>query len=497
MNGGERQKMMRSNAYRVPQPGESGAVLGLGISNRELILYLHRSGVRLSLYDQKGPEELGQRWEAVRDRVDRASLGPDYLAAFDLDRRRKGFDWVFVTPGMPRDLPQIEGARSDGSEISSELALFMIACPAPMVGVTGSSGKTTTVSLVDRFLRCDGRQVWLGGNIGTPLIDRLDEIRGDHVVVLEISSFQLETAVRVPQVGAVLNISPDHLDIHRTMANYVDAKARMIRCQQPGDFMVLGADCDRTRELAPAVRGDLAWFSAQQTPDDVGAQASMVAWYADDHLWVREQARDLSLCRGRDLPLRGKHNVKNTLAAALLTLRMGASVDSIREGIEGFAPVRHRLEEVGEIGGVLFVNDSIATSPDRTFAALHSYDRPMVLILGGYNKRLTFDALSGELVRLVRAGRVRALILMGAAAEEIAGSLRAEASSDEGWEEMDALHCVDDLAAAFALARKVSRAGDVVLMSPACASFDAFDNYMQRGDAFRAMVERACRDEGA
>ncbi len=489
--------MTGTNAFRVPQPGESGAVLGLGISNRELILYLHRSGVRLSLYDQKGPEELGQRWEAVRDRVDRASLGPDYLSAFDLDRRRQRFDWVFVTPGMPRDLPQIEGARTDGSEISSELALFMIACPAPMVGVTGSSGKTTTVSLVDRFLRCDDRHVWLGGNIGTPLIDRLDEISDRHVVVLEISSFQLETAARVPQVGAVLNISPDHLDIHRTMANYVDAKARMVRCQEPGDFMVLGADCDRTRELAPAARGDLALFSVEQTPDAFHGRFPLGAWYADDQLWVRHQGRDLSLCHAGDLRLRGRHNVSNTLAAALLALRMGASVDSIREGIEGFAPVRHRLEEVGEIGGVLFVNDSIATSPDRTFAALHSYDRPMTLILGGYNKRLTFDALSGELVRLARAGRLRALILMGAAAEEIEGSLRAEASAYEaGWTEIDSLYRVDDLAGAFDLARKISQAGDVVLMSPACASFDAFDNYMQRGDVFRAMVERARPDEG-
>ncbi len=488
--------MTAVSPFRVPRPGESGAVLGLGISNRELIRYLSRGGVRLSLYDQKGPEELGGRWDAVGDRVERASLGSDYLAAFDRDLQRYGFDWVFVTPGMPRDIVEIERARCAGSEISSELALFMIECSAPMVGVTGSSGKTTTASLVDRFLRCDRRRVWLGGNIGTPLIDRVDQIDPGHVVVLEISSFQLETAVRVPQVGAVLNISPDHLDVHRTMARYVDAKARMVRCQGPADFIALGADCDLTRELAPSATGDLALFSVQKTPDTWNDRFPLNAWYADGQLWVRQRDENLRLCAAEDLALRGRHNVSNTLAAALLALRMGASVESIRRGIEEFAPVRHRLEEVGELGGVLFVNDSIATSPHRTMAALHSYDRPMVLILGGYNKGLSFDVLVRELARLAREGRIRALILMGAAAEEIETALHTEAQGrGVCWEAMGLLHRAGDLNGAFTAAREVSQAGDVVLMSPACASFDAFPNYMRRGDCFCSMVRRARNGE--
>ncbi|MFO8059362.1 MAG: UDP-N-acetylmuramoyl-L-alanine--D-glutamate ligase [Bacillota bacterium] len=483
--------MTSASPFRVPMPGESCAILGLGISNRELAAYLARRGVRICIYDQKSPEELGPRWDSVSDLVEGASLGSDYLAAFDRDLEGCGFDWVFVTPGMPRDLPQIRRAALAGSEISGELALFMILCPAPMMGVTGSSGKTTTTSLVAEMLRCDGRRVWLGGNIGTPLIDWVDDIDPDHVVVLEMSSFQLETASRVPQVGAVLNISPDHLDVHRSMDHYVRAKARMVRCQEPGDYIALGADCRYTRDLASSAPGDVAFFSVRDTPDTWSGRFPLKAWYEEGRLWVRGPEDTINLCATSDLPLRGMHNVSNTLAAALVALRMGVSVESIRRGIRRFTPVRHRLEEVGEIGGVLFVNDSIATSPDRTAAALHSYDRPVVLILGGYNKGLSFDRLARQLSEMTGRGCIRAVILMGEAAGEIEAALRREAD----WGHI--LYRAGDLERAFNAARGIARAGDVVLMSPACASFDAFANYMRRGDCFRSMVQRARAGERA
>ncbi len=487
--------MAYSTPFPIPEHGETAAVLGLGISNRELVKYLAGRGVTVRAYDKKPGDELGEHYASVAHHLSGGSFGRDYLADFSSDLADR-IDWVFVTPGMPKDLPEIEEARRSGARISSELSLFMILCPAPMVGVTGSSGKTTTASLAAAMLRSDDQRVWLGGNIGVPLIDRVDEITEHDVVVLEISSFQLELAERVPQVGVLTNISPNHLDVHRTMDNYVAAKRRMISLQQEGDFMLLNADCASSLQMQDSIRGEGAFFSVLYAPSTWSSSMPLGGWYQEGELWVSYSGEPVQLCTMEEMPLRGLHNASNVLAAAVLAIRMGASPRSIRRAVRNFTPVRHRLEDVGSLDGVLYVNDSIATSPDRTVAGLHSYTEPVVLLLGGYDKGLSFDPLAEELVCLGHEGHIRAVVLMGDTAEQIHGALCRKASDREpsSVDEVP-VHRVEGLRDAFLTARNLARPGDVVLMSPACASFDEFPNYVQRGRYFRKLVQGALKDE--
>lgn len=490
--------MARCTPFRIPKHGERAAVLGLGMSNRELVKYLAGRGVRVWAYDRKPGDELGENYVGVAHLISGGSFGEDYLADFGRDLA-DGFDWVFVTPGMPKDLSEIEEARRRGARVSSELALFMILCPAPMVGVTGSSGKTTTASLAAAMLReADqaDQNVWLGGNIGVPLIDRVDEIAGQDVVVLEISSFQLELAEKVPQVGVLTNISPNHLDVHRTMDNYVAAKSRMISLQREGDFILLNADCSWSSQMQESVRGEGAFFSVLYGPGTWSSAMPLASWYQGGELWVLHSGEPVQVCSMDEVSLRGMHNASNILAAAALAIRMGASPRSIRRAVRSFAPVPHRLEEVEEIDGVLYVNDSIATSPDRTVAGIHSFTQPLVLLLGGYDKGLSFDPLAEELVRLRREGHVRALVLMGDTAEQIHDALSRQASENGPSSDDDMpVHRAEGLRDALYRARSLARPGDVVLMSPACASFDEFPNYVERGRYFRKLVREDYADE--
>ena len=442
----------------------------------------------MHVYDQKERDSLADRWARLSGLVAGGGFGPDYLGQFVRDLGL-GFDWVFVTPGMKKDVPEIDQARKAGCRIGSELGLFMSLCTAPMIGITGSSGKTTTASLTARILERGHRTVHLGGNIGRPLINQLDCIGSDDVVVLEISSFQLELADRVPEIGAILNISPNHLDVHGTMEKYIEAKARLARHQCRGDFMLLNADCAITRSLAPAARGEVGFFRVVSNEND-GIPAGVVAEIRDDNLWIIEDAERRHVARSDDLPLRGLHNARNVLAAAVLARRAGAFLDDISGAVVEFTPVPHRLEDVGEIGGVLYVNDSIATSPDRTVAAIRSYERPVLLLLGGYDKGVSFRPLVHEVVQGYESGAIRAVYLMGATAEKLRGILDDVAGNESvPLAGCDLVTC-RDLEDALVSASKRAHPGDIVLMSPACASYDSFDNFMQRGDYFRDLVRR-------
>jgi len=471
--------MLDSRAAREPQPGERAALIGMGVSNRSLASYLARRGVKIHAYDQKNHEEMGSEWERVSSLVHSGRLGKDYLSRFAADLSLR-FHWVFVTPGMRKDVPQLDMAREAGCRVSSELALFMALCPATMIGVTGSSGKTTTASLVSEFLRGDGATVHLGGNIGNPLTAQLPEIRSSDLVVLEISSFQLELADTVPQIAAILNITPDHLDVHGSMDEYVKAKSGIVLRQNTGDFSLLNADCKRTRLLGWCAPGEVGYFSTEAVP--AGDLAGPVMGnYSRHNLWLNDCGRH-RICRRDQLPLRGMHNVKNVLAASILARRAGASLEAIRRGCEAFVPVPHRLEEVDEIDGVLYVNDSIATSPERARAALQSYNRPLILMMGGYDKGLNYDGIAGEIADGLKRGRIQAVVAAGSARDIICSSLRRAGAGTD-----DVIRACN-LDAAFAHAKEQARSGDVILLSPACASFDEFANYRERGAYFRRLV---------
>jgi len=459
--------------------GKKVAVVGLGVSNLALARFLVRQGARVTLLDQKPARELGERLQEVAQWPVRTVLGPGYL-----DVLSEGFDVVFLTPGMPKHLPQVEEARRRGAVVSGEIPLFLELCPAPVVGITGSAGKTTTSTLVARMLEASGYRVYLGGNIGAPLIDRVHEIPPSARVVLEISSFQLELTERSPHVGVLLNLFPDHMDVHSSWDEYVAAKRRIFLHQTPQDYVVLNAEDDVVASQAEDARGKVLFFG-EQGPFPRGA---WVEGQGEGRKLVLRLPREEAapVCPVAALRLVGRHNLLNALAAATAAGLVGGQRAAMAQVLGSFTGIPHRLERVAEVDGVLYVNDSIATTPDRTLAALASLPGPLILIAGGYDKKLDFAGFARGVL-----GKVRDLILLGATAPRI--RLAVEQAAAETGLPGPGLHEVAGMAEAVELARFLARPGDTVLLSPACASFGLFRNYEERGAVFRELVHRLAK----
>lgn len=455
------------------------AVVGLGVSNLALARFLVRQGARVTLLDQKPARELGERLQEVAQWPVRTVLGPGYL-----DVLSEGFDVVFLTPGMPKHLPQVEEARRRGAVVSGEIPLFLELCPAPVVGITGSAGKTTTSTLVARMLEASGYRVYLGGNIGAPLIDRVHEIPPSARVVLEISSFQLELTERSPHVGVLLNLFPDHMDVHSSWDEYVAAKRRIFLHQTPQDYVVLNAEDDVVASQAEDARGKVLFFG-EQGPFPRGA---WVEGQGEGRKLVLRLPREEAapVCPVAALRLVGRHNLLNALAAATAAGLVGGQRAAMAQVLGSFTGIPHRLERVAEVDGVLYVNDSIATTPDRALAALASLPGPLILIAGGYDKKLDFAGFARGVL-----GKVRHLILLGATAPRI--RLAVEQAAAETGLPGPGLHEVAGMAEAVELARFLARPGDTVLLSPACASFGLFRNYEERGAVFRELVHRLAK----
>lgn len=458
--------------------------MGLGVSNLALVRFLLREGARVTVLDQKSGEELAPRLSALAGWPVRFVLGPSYL-----DSLAEDFAWVFLTPGMAKDRPEIEEARRRGAVISGEMPLFLELCPAPVIGVTGSAGKTTTTTLVARMLQTAGFRVALGGNIGQPLVDKLPDIPPDARVVVELSSFQLQLTRKSPHIGVFLNLRPDHLDVHRSLEEYAEAKRNVYRHQGAGDYAVLNAEDEVVAREAARVPGGLAWFGeSRPAPEAAGA-------------WVRAEdgagnivfrlpgGGEKPVCPVASLRLVGRHNLLNSLAAVAAASLAGATPEAMAQVLGTFPGVEHRLERVAEIAGALYVNDSIATTPHRALAALRAFPGPLLLIAGGYDKKLGFEALAREMM-----GKVRHLILMGATARRIREAV--EEAARESPSPPPQMHEVRELAEAVRLAHSLAREGDTVLLSPACASYDMFRNYEDRGRQFKRLVEELGGGEG-
>ena len=451
---------------RMVLAGRGVTLIGLGArTNVELARYLARRGARVTISDQKPADQLALEIGLLGDLPVTLALGGHR------DEHVAGADYVFVSPGVPRELPILVAAREAGAVISSEIELLFAECASPIVGITGSSGKTTTTTLVGRMLQLAGRKTWVGGNIGVPLINRLDEIGADSWVVLELSSFQLETMTVSPTVGAVLNVTPNHLDRHGTMAAYTAAKANVIRHQRATDAAVLGLDDPIASGLAPLCPGRVAHFSLR---DSVAEGACL----RGGDLVIRRDGAESVICRADEVRLRGKHNLLNVLAAATIAGAAGVEVAAIREVATSFGGVEHRIEPVREIAGATWYNDSIATTPERTCAALRSFAEPIVLIAGGKSKHLPLD----EMCELIVA-RCRAIVTIGPMAEEIESALRETVGSERMTVERGG-----DLDRAVAIARRLARPGDAVVLSPAGTSFDAYRDFEARGNHFRELV---------
>jgi UDP-N-acetylmuramoylalanine--D-glutamate ligase len=443
------------------------AIIGLGREGTALAKFLSQHGAKVTISDMKSEEALRDRIEELKALPIRYVLGahPDELLDTDI---------IFVSPGVPRDIPFLLEAQRRGVALSSETRLFFSLCRAPIIGVTGSSGKTTTTSLVGEIMRAAGYRTFVGGNIGSPLIGIVEDIQPLDKVVMELSSFQLEVLDQSPHIAAILNISPDHLDRHQSMDDYVHAKTNIIRFQTEDDYTVLNADQPLTRQLLKECRGQVLLFSRQN-------QVTAGACLDQQRIIVRLHGDEKRICHTSELQLPGSHNVENALAACAIAVAAGAHSEAIRTGVTSFAGVEHRLELVGEVGGVRYYDDSIATSPQRAVAALNSFSEPIILLAGGREKHLPL----GELAELI-VEKARSLILFGQAApvleEAVANVLQVRRKTDLP------MFRSSDLAQAVQTAHRISEAGDVVLLSPAFTSFDLYQDFAERGDHFKALV---------
>lgn len=400
-----------------------------------------------------------------------------------------GCDLLCLSGGVPIDLPIVLEARRRGIPLSNDAQIFFEACPAPIIGITGSAGKTTTTTLVGEMLRSwmarasHPRAVWVGGNIGNPLISDVERIRADDFVVMELSSFQLELMTRSPRVACITNITPNHLDRHGTMEAYIAAKRHIVDHQAADDWQVLSADNDITAAMNTHAR--TLWFSTRAEPHGDGA------WMDEGgHLRIRLAPSNLDalICHRRELLLMGEHNILNVLAASAVCAAAGAPVEAMRAAATAFRGVAHRLQLVRDHGGVRWYDDSIATAPERLIAALKCFDQPVILLCGGRDKHLPWDQAARVMLE-----RCKAVVLFGEMGPMVAAALgaaaleQARAAGAQGTQVV----VVPSLEEAVSAGRGMARPGDVVLLSPGGTSYDAFRDFAERGDRFQEWANRA------
>ena len=443
--------------------GKTVAVVGLGVSNRPLVDLLLQHGCKPVLCDKRGPEQFGEYGERLLAAGCVFHTGETYLENLDCDL-------IFRTPGLhPRFLQQ---AVERGSEVTSEMELFFRFCPCRIFAVTGSDGKTTTSTLISELLKAQGYKVWLGGNIGTPLLDKIPLMTKEDMVVLELSSFQLHSMRCRPDCALVTNISPNHLDIHPDYQDYIDAKKQIFLNQTPDGRLVINADNEITRTFAADAPSRPVWFSR------TGAVENGVYLRGDEIVSSEAGTEEVVLHR-EDILIPGLHNVENYMAA-YAAVRDLVSPENLRNVARSFPGVPHRLEMIRVLHGVTYCNDSIASSPTRTIAGLNAINVKPILIAGGYDKHVPFTDLGHEICK-----HVKKLFLCGATAPLIYKAVTESPLYDAGKLPIVELH---DFKETVLAASAAAGEGDMVLLSPACASFDQFPNFAVRGDTFREIV---------
>jgi UDP-N-acetylmuramoylalanine--D-glutamate ligase len=452
---------------RLDFAGKRVTVVGLGIEGVDFVRYLARRGAIVTVSDSKAPDKLADRIKDIE------ALGVNLSLGVNDPRSTTDADAVFVSQSVPLSLPALEAARERGVPLHSTVQLFLELAPGPVIGITGSSGKSTTTALVNEMLRMDEQPVFMGGNIGVGLLDHVEELRPYTWSVLEISHTQLQLGDRSPHVAAVLNITPNHLD-QFSWDDYKQLKANLIRYQTEDDIAILGYDDAESRALGKLVKGRLLWFSMGNSIAGEGV------FVRDGWAVGRYQGHERPLFSLDWVALRGRHNLENAIAAAAIALACGVTPEAIACAVESFRGVPHRLELTGEIDGAKYYNDSIATTPERTLAGLRSFEEPVVLLLGGREKHLPLEDLARESLE-----RCRGIVLFG----EAAGVLEEALNKEENPRNTPIVR-VTDLESAVSSARKLAKPGDVVLMAPACNSYDAYDNFERRGEHFRALVRK-------
>lgn len=453
---------MDAKAFFNGIKGRRVAFCGIGRSHMPLMKIFMEHGAIVTARDRRSFQELGENGPTLRDMGVELVLGRDYLSNLTEDI-------IFRTPGMPFHLPELEEARQRGQTVTSEMEVFFRLCPCKIYAVTGSDGKTTTTTILSEFLKAEGKTVHLGGNIGKPLLPEIETIAPDHVVVAELSSFQLISMRQSPDVAVVTNLAPNHLDIHKDMQEYVDAKKNLILHQDGFSRAVLNADNEITAGFTELVRGDCWQFSRIEEP-------ARGVFCDGERILVN--GRPLMDVSGIKLP--GWHNVENYMAAIAAAFG-DVSPENMRKVAGEFGGVEHRMEFVRELSGVKYYNDSIASSPSRTISGtLACYDENLILICGGYDKHIPYEPLGGPICQ-----KVKELILMGTTAPKIE---QAVVSCPEYREGHPIIHHVKDMPEAVALAHNLAAPGDVVSLSPASASFDLYPGFEARGRHFKELV---------
>ena len=442
--------------------GKKVAVVGIGVSNIPLMNFLDKLGAKITGFDMKTEAELGEVAIDFKGKGISLELGEKYLD------RLTGYDVIFKTPSMRIDSEALVRCKKEGAYITSEMEEFTKYCKGKIYGITGSDGKTTTTTIISKLLEKQGYTTWVGGNIGTPLFAEIEKIKEEDKVVLELSSFQLMTMDSLIDVAVVTNITPNHLDMHHGMEEYIEAKKNVFRYQDKNCLLIINDENNITKEFYKEAKGKVEKFSSKKIKNEDG-------YYENGVLYIHGQ----EVCKKNDIVIKGMHNVENYLAA-FLAVRNEVSIENMKFVAQTFGGVEHRCEFIREINGVRYYNDSIASSPTRTLAGLKAFEKPVILIAGGYDKHIPFEPLAFEGYE-----KIKSIVIMGATKYKIAKCFQ---DLREKKEINIPVYIVNNMEEAVNKCREIAKEGDIVTLSPACASFDMFKNFEIRGNVFKDII---------
>ena len=453
--------MNKLDEFKYNVAGKNITVIGIGISNLPLIKYLVSLGANVTACDRRSAEDLGENYTELEKLGVKFNLGDGYL-------NNLSGDMIFKTPGMRYDVPELLKAKENGSIVTSEMEVFFEVCPSHIIAVTGSDGKTTTTTLIHKMMTDAGYKTWLGGNIGNPLLTDTEKMKENDWVILELSSFQLHTMRKSPEIAVITNISPNHLDMHKDYKEYIDAKKNIMLYQNEGDTLIVSADNQVTADIGKSANGAVKYFSRN----------GMADIYLDGNIIKRGIVEILNI---KDIKIPGMHNVENYMAAIAAVSGL-VSKDVIVNVAKTFGGVEHRIELVRTLDGVKYYNSSIDSSPNRTINTLRVFPNKVIMIAGGKDKGIPYDEIGPAL-----AEHVKVLILIGATSDKIQEALDAEINKTGNGKDIEVIRATS-YEDAVNTARSKAHDGDVVLLSPASTSFDMFRNFEERGNLFKKIV---------
>ena len=443
------------------------AIIGLGVSNLPLLDYMYDKKARVTVFDERNIETISKQ---VMDKI--TNYGFEFNLGKNCLEKLKGFDIIFRSPSCLPTRTELQQEENRGAIVTTEIEMLMKMCPCKVIGVTGSDGKTTTTSLIHSILQKSGYRSFLGGNIGTPLFTKLPEIRPEDIVVLELSSFQLMGMEISPDIAVITNITPNHLNIHKDYEEYIEAKKNIFKYQNEDGILILNYDNEITKNCANEANGKVIFFSSKEKLENGFIVDGRVIKECEDK--IRKH-----IFNGEDAILRGNHNLQN-IATAMAATKTLVSIEDAAEAIREFKPVEHRIEFVKEIDQVKWYNDSASSSPTRTLSGLNAFDEEIILIAGGYDKNLDYEPLAKPIV-----DKVKALLLIGQTSGKIFNVVKEELENQN--KDLPIYMC-ENLEQTINLAKKLAKPGNVVLFSPASASFDMFKDFADRGNQFKKLV---------